>query len=308
MGLTSLQVCMDTSDWLQGPVNEERRPVDSTSPSSGEVITGQGTMVERKLRPQHDQALKCPRCDSAHTKFCYYNNYSLSQPRYFCKTCRRYWTKGGSLRNVPVGGGCRKNKKVATKKPSDPSPNQIINSSPHDATDLHLSFSGAQLSHFNSLLGNPANPNFMECKYDALMGYPRNGDFMETKLDSMLVNPRSYAFMGNGDSGQMICLDDANHGLTSSSLLGFNSPFGYTMNDSQGTYMESGERLLLPYGVNEDPNAIEMKPSHKMLSLEWQEQSCSEVGKDSFGYMINGLGSWSGAINGYSSSTTNPLL
>ncbi|KAF4380743.1 hypothetical protein F8388_017097, partial [Cannabis sativa] len=31
-------------------------------------------------------------------------------PRHFCKTCRRYWTKGGALRNVPIGGGCRKNK------------------------------------------------------------------------------------------------------------------------------------------------------------------------------------------------------
>ncbi|XP_016729532.2 dof zinc finger protein DOF5.7 [Gossypium hirsutum] len=59
-----------------------------------------------------DQALKCPRCDSPNTKFCYYNNYSLTQPRHFCKTCRRYWTKGGALRNVPIGGGCRKNKKM----------------------------------------------------------------------------------------------------------------------------------------------------------------------------------------------------
>ncbi|XP_061963792.1 dof zinc finger protein DOF3.5-like [Populus nigra] len=53
----------------------------------------------------------CPRCGSSNTKFCYYNNYSLTQPRYFCKGCRRYWTKGGSLRNVPVGGGCRKNRR-----------------------------------------------------------------------------------------------------------------------------------------------------------------------------------------------------
>ncbi|KAM0941271.1 putative transcription factor C2C2-Dof family [Dioscorea sansibarensis] len=66
---------------------------------------------EKKPRPQQEQALKCPRCDSINTKFCYYNNYSLSQPRYFCKGCRRYWTHGGSLRNVPVGGGCRKNKR-----------------------------------------------------------------------------------------------------------------------------------------------------------------------------------------------------
>ncbi|KAJ0097093.1 hypothetical protein Patl1_28359 [Pistacia atlantica] len=62
-------------------------------------------------RPQ-EQSLKCPRCDSPNTKFCYYNNYSLTQPRHFCKTCRRYWTKGGALRNVPIGGGCRKNKKI----------------------------------------------------------------------------------------------------------------------------------------------------------------------------------------------------
>ncbi|XP_062213373.1 dof zinc finger protein DOF4.7-like [Phragmites australis] len=61
--------------------------------------------------PPPEQVLRCPRCDSPNTKFCYYNNYSLSQPRHFCKTCRRYWTKGGALRNVPVGGGCRKNKR-----------------------------------------------------------------------------------------------------------------------------------------------------------------------------------------------------
>lgn len=61
--------------------------------------------------PMPEAALKCPRCDSTNTKFCYFNNYSLSQPRHFCKTCRRYWTRGGSLRNVPVGGGFRRNKR-----------------------------------------------------------------------------------------------------------------------------------------------------------------------------------------------------
>lgn len=69
--------------------------------------------------PQLETApLKCPRCDSTNTKFCYYNNYSLSQPRHFCKTCRRYWTRGGALRNVPVGGGCRRNKKNKTSSKS----------------------------------------------------------------------------------------------------------------------------------------------------------------------------------------------
>ncbi|KAL5733247.1 hypothetical protein ACOSP7_032589 [Xanthoceras sorbifolium] len=73
-----------------------------------------GSMTDRARLakiPQPETALKCPRCDSTNTKFCYFNNYSLSQPRHFCKTCRRYWTRGGALRNVPVGGGCRRNKR-----------------------------------------------------------------------------------------------------------------------------------------------------------------------------------------------------
>ncbi|XP_010928108.1 uncharacterized protein [Elaeis guineensis] len=63
--------------------------------------------------------IKCPRCDSTNTKFCYYNNYNLSQPRHFCKACRRYWTKGGVLRNVPVGGGCRKTKRSSSSSSSN---------------------------------------------------------------------------------------------------------------------------------------------------------------------------------------------
>ncbi|XP_042031716.1 dof zinc finger protein 2-like [Salvia splendens] len=82
--------------------------VASSKPSNG---GGGGGEKEKKPRPEMEQALNCPRCNSTNTKFCYYNNYSLSQPRYFCKTCRRYWTDGGSLRNVPVGGGSRKSKR-----------------------------------------------------------------------------------------------------------------------------------------------------------------------------------------------------
>ncbi|XP_020157736.1 uncharacterized protein [Aegilops tauschii subsp. strangulata] len=55
--------------------------------------------------PQPESGLNCPRCDSTNTKFCYFNNYSLTQPRHFCRACRRYWTRGGALHNVPVGGG-----------------------------------------------------------------------------------------------------------------------------------------------------------------------------------------------------------
>ncbi|KAH7296746.1 hypothetical protein KP509_26G037300 [Ceratopteris richardii] len=71
--------------------------------------------AKRPTRPHPQQAVKCPRCNSSETKFCYYNNYSTTQPRYFCKNCKRYWTDGGTLRNVPVGGGLRKNKRSKSK-------------------------------------------------------------------------------------------------------------------------------------------------------------------------------------------------
>ncbi|KAI3794447.1 hypothetical protein L1987_37079 [Smallanthus sonchifolius] len=71
---------------------------------------GGGRSNTPSLKPP-EQILKCPRCDSSNTKFCYYNNYSLTQPRHFCKACRRYWTKGGALRNIPIGGTCKKIKK-----------------------------------------------------------------------------------------------------------------------------------------------------------------------------------------------------
>ncbi|TMW96411.1 hypothetical protein EJD97_007388 [Solanum chilense] len=65
---------------------------------------------EEKALKKPDKLIPCPRCNSMETKFCYYNNYNVNQPRYFCKNCQRYWTAGGTMRNVPVGSGRRKNK------------------------------------------------------------------------------------------------------------------------------------------------------------------------------------------------------
>ncbi|XP_058734663.1 dof zinc finger protein DOF2.4-like [Vicia villosa] len=80
--------------------------------STGSIRPGSMSDKARMANmPMPETALKCPRCESTNTKFCYFNNYSLSQPRHFCKTCRRYWTRGGALRNVPVGGGFRRNKR-----------------------------------------------------------------------------------------------------------------------------------------------------------------------------------------------------
>jgi hypothetical protein len=91
------------------------------------------------------EAVKCPRCDSTNTKFCYYNNYNLSQPRHFCKSCRRYWTKGGVLRNVPVGGGCRKAKRSSSSSsaPSTPAATEAKNQRRASASSSGRSSSGS---------------------------------------------------------------------------------------------------------------------------------------------------------------------
>ncbi|KAA8542359.1 hypothetical protein F0562_023505 [Nyssa sinensis] len=96
----------------------EMQDIDSIGGGGRRLFGGGGDRRLRLHHPNH-QALKCPRCDSPNTKFCYYNNYNLSQPRHFCKSCRRYWTKGGVLRNVPVGGGCRKAKRSNSKASAD---------------------------------------------------------------------------------------------------------------------------------------------------------------------------------------------
>ncbi|XP_049361873.1 dof zinc finger protein DOF4.6 [Solanum verrucosum] len=111
---------MDTAQWPQEIVVKPMEDIIGNTNGSSKP-----NCVERKLvRPQKDQVVNCPRCNSTNTKFCYYNNYSLSQPRYFCKTCRRYWTEGGSLRNIPVGGGSRKNKKSSS--PYNSNNNHVI--------------------------------------------------------------------------------------------------------------------------------------------------------------------------------------
>ncbi|KAG8078577.1 hypothetical protein GUJ93_ZPchr0007g6202 [Zizania palustris] len=114
-------------------------------------------LVDRRYRQGAEAAPSCPRCDSPNTKFCYYNNYSLSQPRYFCKGCRRYWTKGGSLRNVPVGGGCRKNRRGKSTSSSRSAADAVA--SGRDATFGHR-FPGPVRPDMvlEGMVGNPANP------------------------------------------------------------------------------------------------------------------------------------------------------
>ncbi|XP_022151396.1 dof zinc finger protein DOF3.5 [Momordica charantia] len=123
----------------------------------------------------------CPRCGSSNTKFCYYNNYSLTQPRYFCKGCRRYWTKGGSLRNVPVGGGCRKNRRPAKPLTLTRSlPNPKFHSSDNDKYCLH---------HHGRLPDQDGSPDI-----DLAVVY---ANFVSQKPDAPVTFPATNTAAGN---------------------------------------------------------------------------------------------------------------
>ncbi|RZR96730.1 hypothetical protein BHM03_00025804 [Ensete ventricosum] len=238
-------IFMDSSDWLKRIVHEDGGMDFSSAP--GELLACSRLPVgERRLRPQQEQALKCPRCDSTHTKFCYYNNYSLSQPRYFCKTCRRYWTKGGTLRNVPVGGGCRKNKRPAAKKAAEPHPQPAL--SFPGATDLHSSFNGAQPPQFPLSTDFPGNLNFAECKYDSVLGSFSSGlhPMRTTKYGGMQGSSRSFVFMSEGDIG----LGVATQGLRSDD----DNTREVFMDGSHAALMQACQRLEEPFGQIRNAN------------------------------------------------------
>lgn len=94
--------------------NPKTPPSDDDAASEQPKTENGGTNSEHKTLKKPDKILPCPRCKSMDTKFCYYNNYNVNQPRHFCKSCQRYWTAGGTMRNVPVGAGRRKNKNSAS--------------------------------------------------------------------------------------------------------------------------------------------------------------------------------------------------
>ncbi|KAF8101871.1 hypothetical protein N665_0201s0180 [Sinapis alba] len=158
MVFSSIQAYLDSSNWQQAPpsnynqggagdsatgghglrpqLQPQPQPLSNGSGGSGSIRPG--SMVDRARQANvamPEAALKCPRCESTNTKFCYFNNYSLTQPRHFCKTCRRYWTRGGALRNVPVGGGCRRNRRTKSTSSN--------NNNSSTATSNNTSFSSA---------------------------------------------------------------------------------------------------------------------------------------------------------------------
>ncbi|CAH8345381.1 unnamed protein product [Eruca vesicaria subsp. sativa] len=90
----------------------------------------------------------CPRCSSDNTKFCFYNNYSVSQPRYNCKNCRRFWTHGGALRDIPIGGRARKIKRTSIDQASVSQVVSVTQQVNHHQPSLHAQETNEFLATF----------------------------------------------------------------------------------------------------------------------------------------------------------------
>ncbi|THU56829.1 hypothetical protein C4D60_Mb11t21330 [Musa balbisiana] len=239
---------------------------------------------DRKARPHPEHALQCPRCASTNTKFCYYNNYSLSQPRYFCKGCRRYWTQGGSLRNVPVGGGCRKTKRSSSS--SSKKATQLLVPLPlsHDPSDDLTSlqkplpmkqFGSDHENGHNFLVGNTnTDPfSFLVNDSDPMPSAPTPTKGFLDYLRNGLVDISSPSSFSN---------IDYDYGLGTSGSWGMPTGVGLS-GATAGTTTCQGSCKAMDGG-----------DGHVEMSLLWQDGS-TDSERD---YCWNGVGpSWQGLIN-----------
>ncbi|XP_008802484.1 dof zinc finger protein 1-like [Phoenix dactylifera] len=215
MGLSSTLVAGDRVDWSQDGGSEMLKP------------GSEGRAQEQQQQRQKTAPLRCPRCESANTKFCYYNNYSKSQPRHFCRACRRHWTEGGTLRNVPVGGG-RKNKRAKTVHDASASmdkdglarPQQRKQMAPFDDGDGHGSIFPGIL---RQVLLDPPPPLPLDYGIDGGGGF-----FAGPVLSDM---PPFLPEVAPGEAELMSSSGNVANPLSSISSSSCSSPYDYTRLD-----------------------------------------------------------------------------
>ncbi|KAK1372166.1 Zinc finger, Dof-type [Heracleum sosnowskyi] len=249
------------------------------------------TGIDRRLRANnHQQALKCPRCESLNTKFCYYNNYNLSQPRYYCKACRRYWTKGGVLRNVPVGGGIRKAKRCPKTKKSttsaattaDADADAAVTKSDSNSSSERSSLTAPTTTAAAEVVSGPTSlnscPNLFSFASESPFVVP--DQITQPGFDDQnLIDPDISA-------GSMFTADiERFTHITSSTALGYNiadtSAFrSENQNDDQVQQMHYNASG----GYLDEPNQIELKETEIKMSnggftgVEWQVADHSDEG------------------------------
>ncbi|RWR93397.1 dof zinc finger protein DOF1.4 [Cinnamomum micranthum f. kanehirae] len=259
----------------------KQQPKQKMEEISGLSTATSNSKAIEKPSPTQDLALRCPRCNSSNTKFCYYNNYSLSQPRHFCKACKRYWTRGGTLRNVQVGGGCRKNKRVKRPSAADPPllpppasrPQISISTPPNDIdrqiygipsvpSDFNIGF-----PHLSSRLGSSAStPEKVPASCSAYKLQQQ-----QPPLKPMWLSFQSEEFQTGYNNPTPI-----QEGLSSSSLL---LP-DYTFFGTSSSYLTSSslEQQKLILGLKGGPPANEFQAYLPFHDLHMVAKASSNAG------------------------------
>ncbi|XP_019055111.1 PREDICTED: dof zinc finger protein DOF5.4-like isoform X2 [Nelumbo nucifera] len=258
---------------------------------------------DRRVKPpenqQPQQPQKCPRCESLNTKFCYYNNYSLSQPRYFCKTCRRYWTQGGTLRNVPVGGGCRKGKRSKRSYPADNLQSQLP--SVTQQSSQQQQFSSAATSTSTVMTTTGSNPTLRTKGADLMIPSP---------MPPMAPNPSSVYYPSGGSFlSSLAALQSFNQpmnvggdfgGSNLALLQGFSLP-SFSAQQQQLFQMGARDKTIHQLLPSEENAIQQSRPSAS--NQEWHHQSFINPITNS---IASEAGYWSS--NNSNNSTSGPSL
>ncbi|KAK6926050.1 Zinc finger, Dof-type [Dillenia turbinata] len=271
---------MDTAQWPEG--------IGVGKPMEGSTKS----MLEKKaIRPHKDQALNCP----------------------------RYWTEGGSLRNVPVGGGSRKNKRSSSSSPLisskklDSSHDHLMMSNPnkstliHEGQDLNLAFPPpshedyntiskfAQLVPFNDLKSQSSMQNPSSCSSSAATTTTSQFSAMELLKGGMTSRGLMASLMPvSGDSSTIYSSSSSSTGFQlhefkptlNFSLEGFDNGYG---NLQLGVQDNNGARLLFPF---EDLRQV----STSNGGGEFDEQNRSSSAGQGGGEESNGY--WNGVLGG----------
>ncbi|KAK8542028.1 hypothetical protein V6N13_137397 [Hibiscus sabdariffa] len=341
MVFTSIPAYLDPPNWQQHPNHQAGSggsasaqhlppppPPPPPQPHGGGGGAGSirpGSMTDRARLaniPMPEVALKCPRCESTNTKFCYYNNYSLTQPRHFCKTCRRYWTRGGALRSVPVGGGCRRNKRSKGRQSKSPvsgdrqtasgSSNTTISSSSCGTSDILGLGVGPQapplrfmapLHHLNEFGGSAADIGLNYGSISAPLG--RTNDHLNFQMGSAL----SGAGGGGGAAAagtSLLCMG----GLDQWRLQQQPPQFPFLGGLEPPYQFESGGVDTSGYGVGHQvrPKIPSSSMATQMASVKMEDNNNSRPFLGVQGnYQYWGGTQWTDLSSFSSSSTSNPL-
>ncbi|KAF8116266.1 hypothetical protein N665_0020s0117 [Sinapis alba] len=225
--------------------------------SSGIPTRLGGSMAERARQakaPPPEGALKCPRCDSINTKFCYYNNYNLTQPRYFCKACRRYWTHGGAQRNVPVGGGSRRNSKKG-KNGNSKSSSSLSKQSSSSTVNAPSSSSGQLMRTNHQFPFLPTLHNLTQLGGIGLNLAATNGNNQAHQIGPSLMNDLGFLHVGNGRAGN---IHDNNNSGENNLMAAAGSMNQFTLFDPASTG-------LYAFGQNEGNIGISYSSTTSMV-------------------------------------------